>query len=355
MKTRASVCFLSVVATALFPVSAAQNASEWDEIRDAIAVRRSAWGRFDADISLVRVMSAELMGNVPTTVPEFTDGMVIVHGESTCTVDLHAGRFLRSDRTPIFTEAQDAFVTRTTVTAYDGSKAFTWYPDHETCTFQGTGPYDLTRERLSSSNISQFLRGPLFWSFGVFDPSDFLQGKVTNLSAMGFRFTRHGDLVEATGRIGRERVELTFDMQRHASVVAARYYQIAQNGDRPRLSASYQVQPLQVDGEWFAGEWQRTLPAGVDETVTVSRIRPSTAEEITAFQVPAGYLQKGMAVSDAVERTRYVLGADGSHEPVVFGIPVETRLPGRLRWLYGCMAVCFIAAVIAVLRKAMAR
>lgn len=327
---------------------------EWEQMRAAIESRRTHWGRFRCQLNTVRVLPREFRASAPTNLPEFSDGMFVVEGEMAARVDIPRRRFHKSDRTPIYSAPHGHYVTRNAVTVFDGTDAFTFYPNHETGTFTGKGPYDLTRDRLNTARVRQFVTGPLFWSFGVFDPGDFFDGAVTDLRARGFRVTRSGEFVVARGQVGVRTQSYTFDPQRGWNVVQAEFRRAADEQTPARVTSAYSIRLKEQDGFWFPDEWQKSFRDAGEATVAVVDMRPAEQRlDAGEFTVPEDYLQPGMVVSDAVERRRYVVGDDGQELPYVAGTPLKTRESPRVIIFFAIAAVvvCLCAAVLIRARR----
>lgn len=325
------------------------QSEEWEQIRAAIEARRQNWGRFRCQLNTVRVLPKEFKESAPTTLPEYSNGMFVVKGQLTAIVDVSGRRFHKYDRTPIFSHPRQEYVTRTTVTAFDGMDAYTWYPDHETATYEGKGPYDLIHQRLTSAKVRQFTTGPIFWSFGIFDNDDFPNGEFTDLAARQYRFSRSGDLVSATGTAGSLSAEYTFDLSRGASVVSATFTRRG-DGRAPRTRMrSYQVRVAQTDGEWFPAEWQKTFHDAGEEVVTVSRLERLHEVDAALFTVPDDYLQPGMAVSDPINHERYLVGENHTREPIVSGraVPVVESTWSRIGYRIAIVMVAIASVLLA--------
>lgn len=313
--TKSRLLLLVVVFSLLAPtrVLCGQDVPpEWKRIRAALEKRREKFGRISYRLETTR--------HAPVSLYEGLEGdsSVTIKGKQDIHVDLTTGRIRHEDEFPRYSNLTKQFVTRRAVNVWDGKELFTFYPNHETQSQTGAGPFDLIKGdlKLNLPPLSSLNGWPLLWSFGFLQQSDFLNSEITNLPKLGFKFRLRENWVTATGQINpRTNTTIVFDESKDFCITQISVSKI--NGDRNQDTKFAYVER---DGEWHLLSWKTTFRETGFQLFEVKNLQIHEQLEPELFKVPEDYLKPGMTYTDSSTpraQAVYLVGPGGELKPLI--------------------------------------
>lgn len=170
---------------------------------------------------------------------------------------------------------------------------------------------------------------PLFWSHGVYLAGSFRDGKVTDLGGSGWKWTKNGQRLTATGLTQATERSMTFDESLDYNVVECSIgprQSRAPSGtgrDRPPTdamvySATYEIE----NGRPLLRSW-RFEGLGYQKVFRVVKYLTPSGVDIREFSVPDDYLHPGDLVSKDQKPHRVSL--EGNLVPWTPGAPLNKR------------------------------
>jgi hypothetical protein len=290
---------------------------EWEEVQSAIMRRR--------DAPQIRV-TVEGVNVAAPGFCEHTNESVTYETSSQYLLDFEQGRFRLDQSEPLFSE--NGMVEGHSSYRFDGKQG---------------AHLDLNqvkRPKIKSAALSDFdstymsqqisAALPLFWPYGVFVPSEFETGLMSDLSQNSCSWSSSGDTISLEMSYPLWVNRFDFDRTKDCMVVRAEFVPTPQpaNAFAATEPTTWEVDVSRGERGWETRGWKFST-AGIIKSFRVieSAVVPGIAQ--SEFQVPNDFLQPDMLVSR--DRTLHRVDEQGGLVPWHPGQPLEA-LPLLHRW-----------------------
>lgn len=285
---------------------------EWLKITKAIQARREKF--HSISYTLMSLMTApEALSHRSDFSPANPGPSMTIEATQQIRVDLLGGRFRHRILAPLYDGQRRQSYAREGVIVVDGKDAYSYYPYHDNFILGTKRRLDLVKENINSSLFDRVADGPIAWSLGIFQPSDFRDKRITNLPELGFKLHEAGNEITATGILQGYEVTYVFDAAK--GYCATRAIFDSRLGFNGKSDHSFLIGCSEMDGEWYPSVWKSMWKPPITDTVSVRDFRIHDEFEDAVFQVPADFLQPGIVYCDMPARKTYMIGENGELIP----------------------------------------